>query len=153
MKIPEVKAFDRDVLMLVLLDSPCSERVPVAVGTLHIDMLIKLATGQELDCLSHCWKRGRVATKIAMHQVQMAGKVSLIDQIDNDIKLARNVMIQPFHTVETMGLSKVPNHDKCINIIIELTPVDSQGNEVYTVLGYDFLRVGSRQMGLALRNL
>ena len=42
LKIPEVKAFDRDALMLVLLDSPYSERVPVAVRTLHIDMMIKL---------------------------------------------------------------------------------------------------------------
>ena len=55
-------------------------------------------------------------------------------------------MIQPFHTVETMGLSKVPNHNKCINIIIKPTSVNIQRNEVYMVPGYDFLRAGSRQM-------
>ena len=74
-----------------------------------------------------------MATKIAMHQVQMAGKLQLIDQIDNDVKLTRNVMIQLFHTVETLGLRKVPSHNKCVNIIIEPTPVNSQGNEVYTL--------------------
>ena len=43
-----------------------------------------------------------------------------------------------------MGISKVPNHEKYINIIIEPSPVDRQGNEVYTVPGYDFLRAGSK---------
>ena len=52
-----------------------------------------------------------------------------------------------------MGISKVLNHEKHINIIIEPSPVNRQGNEIYTVPGYDFLRAESRQMGLALRNL
>ena len=78
-----------------------------------------------------------------MHQMQLANKVSLIDQIDNDIKETKNVTIKPFDTVKTMGISKVPNHEKCI-IIIEPSPVDRQGNEVYMVPGYDFLRVGSK---------
>ena len=62
-------------------------------------------------------------------------------------------MIQPFHAVEATGVSKVPNHYKCVNIIIKLTLVDSQGNEVYMVPGYDFLRAGSRGMELALSNM
>ena len=47
-------------------------------------------------------------------------------------------------TVKTTGINKVPNHEKYINIIIEPSPVDRQGNEVYTVPGYDFLRAGSK---------
>ena len=95
---------------------------------------------------------GTEATKTAMCQMQMVGKAPLIAQIDNDVELTRNVMIQPFHATDTMGLSKVPNHDKCINIIIKLTPVDSQRNEVYMMPGYGLLRAWSRQMGLALRH-
>ena len=79
--------------------------------------------------------------------------MSLIDQVDNDIKLTKNMTIKPFDTVETMGIIKVLNHEKGVNIIIEPSPVERQGNEVYTVPGYDFLRAGSKQMGLALRNL
>ena len=83
----------------------------------------------------------------------MANKVLLTDEIDNDIKLTKNVTITLFDTVETMGISKVPNHEKCINIIIEPSPVERQGNQVYTVPDYDFLRAGSTPVGLALRNL
>ena len=45
--IAEVKAFDRAILMLVVPDSSYCNRVPVALGTIHIHMLIKLATQEE----------------------------------------------------------------------------------------------------------
>ena len=61
--------------------------------------------------------------------------------------------IKPLETIETTGISKVPNHEKCVNVIIEPSPVDWQGNEIYTVPGYNFLKAGSKQVGLALRNL
>ena len=93
LKILEVKAFDKDVLMLVVPDSSYCDRVPIAIGALDIDLLIKLATQEELGKLSHCWKRGAVITGIAVHQMQLANKVSLINQINNDVKLTKNVTI------------------------------------------------------------
>ena len=48
--------------MLVVPDSPYYNRVPIVLGTIHIDMLIKLATQEELGKLGHCWKRGAVLT-------------------------------------------------------------------------------------------
>ena len=55
--------------MLGVLDSPYCERVPIALGTLHIDMLIKLATQEELEKIGPCWRRGAVTTRIAMHHM------------------------------------------------------------------------------------
>ena len=52
--------------------------------------------------------------------------------------------IKPFETIKTNRINKVPNHEKCIIVIIEPSPDDRQGNEVYTVSGYDFLRAGSK---------
>ena len=66
LRIPEVKAFDRDILMLVLPDSSYCNRVTIALGTVHIDMLIKLATQEELGKLGHSCKRVAVLTGIAM---------------------------------------------------------------------------------------
>ena len=45
--IPEVRGFKEDVLMLVVRDSTYGERVPVAIGTLHIDMILDKATRKE----------------------------------------------------------------------------------------------------------
>ena len=52
--------------MLVVWDSSYCNRVPIALGTIHIDMHIKLATQEELGKLSHCWKRGAVLTGAVM---------------------------------------------------------------------------------------
>ena len=52
--------------MLVVLDSSYCNRVPTGLGTVHIDMPIKLNTQEELGKLSHCWKRGAVLTGAVM---------------------------------------------------------------------------------------
>ena len=42
--IPEIKAFDSDVLLLIVPDSVHNMHTPITLGMLHIDMAIKLAT-------------------------------------------------------------------------------------------------------------
>ena len=44
LKIPEIKAFDLDALLLIVPDSTHMQYTPITLGTLHIDMAIKLAT-------------------------------------------------------------------------------------------------------------
>ena len=41
LKIPEVKAFDHDVLLLIVPDSAHMKYTPITLGTFHIDMAIK----------------------------------------------------------------------------------------------------------------
>ena len=50
------------------------------------------------------------------------------------------MIIKPLETTETTGISKVPNHEKHVNVITEPLPVDWQENEVYTVPDYDFTK-------------
>ena len=57
LKIPEIKAFDLDVLLLIVPDSAYTQHTPITMGTLHIDMAIKLATQKELENLNKQWKR------------------------------------------------------------------------------------------------
>ena len=47
--------------MLVIDDSPYGMRVPVQVGTLHIDMALELATEEEKRKLSKQWERAQLA--------------------------------------------------------------------------------------------
>ena len=44
LKIPEIKAFDLDVLLLIVPDSAHTQYTPITLGTLDIDLEIKLAT-------------------------------------------------------------------------------------------------------------
>ena len=59
LEIPEVSGFREDVLMLVMDDSPYGEKVPVAIGTLHIDMVLDSATREELENIGMEMATGR----------------------------------------------------------------------------------------------
>ena len=56
LKLPQIEKFDVDVLMLIIDDSAYEMRVPVQLGTLHIDMALDLATEAEMKKLSRRWE-------------------------------------------------------------------------------------------------
>ena len=64
LKIPMIEKFDLDVLMLVIDDSPYGMRVPIQIGTLHIDMAMELATEEEKKKLNKQWKRAQFASSL-----------------------------------------------------------------------------------------
>ena len=47
LKILEIKEFNKDVLMLVIEDSPYAQRIPIQLGTLHINKALDLASKTE----------------------------------------------------------------------------------------------------------
>ena len=49
LELPEVKAFTPDVLLLIVPDSAHMQCTPITLGTLHINLTIKLATKKELE--------------------------------------------------------------------------------------------------------
>ena len=49
LRLPEVSAFDTDVLLLIVPDSVHTAYAPITLGTLHIDMTINLTTKTELE--------------------------------------------------------------------------------------------------------
>ena len=58
--VPEIKAFDTDVLLLIVPNSVHTMCTPITLGTLHVDMAIKLATKKELESLKEQWKRNLI---------------------------------------------------------------------------------------------
>ena len=72
--IPEIVKFDHDVLMMVYPDSKYSHRVPVIIGTLHIDEALDLAMYDKLASLSRGWKRGIVGRRIIAKQLSVKGQ-------------------------------------------------------------------------------
>ena len=51
LEIPEIKGFNEDVLMLVVNDTEYGARIPVLLGTLHINMILDKATLEEIKNL------------------------------------------------------------------------------------------------------
>ena len=88
LKIPEVKAFEEDCLFLVVPDHSYGKRVPLTIGTLHIDLIIESATNEELDNISIAWGRGQLFRQIQARQVQLKHQ-SELDQIQGTVKLTK----------------------------------------------------------------
>ena len=38
------------------------------------------------------------------------------------LKLAKDTTIDPFGTIEVKGIIKIPNHYKCVNVVIDNLP-------------------------------
>ena len=95
--IPEIAKFDYDVLMMVYPDSKYNHRVPVIIGTLHIDDALDLATYDELASLSRGWKRGIVGCRIIAKQLSLRGPVSepMIQKIGGNVKLMKVITMAP----------------------------------------------------------
>ena len=96
--ILEIKAFDLDVLLLIVPDSAHTQYIPITLGRLHIDMVIKLATKKELKNLNKQWKRSLVATKLTMKEAQIVvvEDEQITSKIDNVLILAKDTTVDPF---------------------------------------------------------
>ena len=74
LRVPEVKSFDTDVLLLRVPDSAHTTQTPIILGTLHIDMVINLVTKTELENLNKQWNRSLIVTKLAIKEAQLVNQ-------------------------------------------------------------------------------
>ena len=83
--------------------------VPVAIGTLHINLTLDLVTNEEIEQLSTEWKRGRQSTLLTLKLSQLIeAKVNTfnLDQVRGNLKLTKSTTIKPFESIYVSGLSK-----------------------------------------------
>ena len=64
MEIPEIKSFKEEVLIMVIDDDDYGKRVPIQLGTLHIDQIITQATPEEVASLGKPWDRACISSYI-----------------------------------------------------------------------------------------
>ena len=146
---PEIKDFDEDCLFLVMSDHTYGDRVPVTIGTLHIDMMLDKATREELESLSRVWDRGFVNRRIQAKQLQLKNE-SQLNNIKGTIRLTRNVKLKPGQTQKVKSRSNHPLNGKRVNVILEPTE-EEEGS--YTIPSYNFVKGNSRSVHVGLRNL
>ena len=110
------------MLLLIVPDSAHIQYTPITLGTLHIDMAIKLATEKELETLNKQWQRSLLATKLTMKEAQVLNveEAQIVSQLDSNVKLVRDTALGAFETVEAKGiLRKIPNHYKRMNVVVD----------------------------------
>ena len=155
LKIPEIKAFDLEVLLLIVPDSAHTQNTPITLETLHIDMAIKLATKKELENLNKQWKRSLVVTKLTKKETQLVGinDEQILSKIDNALKLFRDTTISPFWTVEVKDIMKTRNHYKHVNVVVDNLPERQCCRDITTVQQIQTLKLASNKILVVLRNL
>ena len=130
LKLPDIEKFDLDVLMLVVDDSPYCMRVPIQIGTLHIDMALDLATKEEKRKLNRQWKREELAASLHMKSANAKAEDSdesqptfNLAQINGSVHLTQDLSLLPFEDVTLKGLLKGhvkhSGYFKRVNIALE----------------------------------
>ena len=130
-------------------DYTYGDRVPITIGTLHIDMMLDKASPEELESLSRAWNRGFVNRRIQAKRLQINNE-SQLSKIKGTVKLTRNVKLKPGQTQKVKSRSNHPLNGKRVNVILE--PTDEEEGS-YTVPSYNFLKGNSRSVHVGLRNL
>ena len=109
LKIPEIKAFNEDVLMLVIEDSAYAQCVPIQLGTLHIDRALDLIRNKEITQMSTKWEYSKLASLLA-GKLAPVGDVPeetfSLDMIEGKVKVAKTVELSPFCTIQVHGIMK-----------------------------------------------
>ena len=111
LKVPRVSAFTEDVLMLVN-GSAYSKRVPIALGTIHVDQVLQLIKDWELKKLTESWQRSKLAMVLAAMAAILAEdeKGFTPDQVNGDLKITKVLTLVPFETAKVLTQSKVKSH-------------------------------------------
>ena len=68
LRLPKIEGFQKDVLMLVIDDSSYGKKVPVQLGTLHIDMILMAAEQNPTAKLGDSWERAKLDSSLRMGQ-------------------------------------------------------------------------------------
>ena len=152
LRVPEVKAFDTDVLLIIVHGSVHTMHTPITWGTLHIDMAIKLATKEELENLNKQWNRSLIVTKLAMKDSQLVNQedAQIVSQIDSVVEITEDAKMSPFETIKVKGFIRSPNHYKDINVIIDDLPEDQHCKDIAVVQQIQILRPGSNKIPVVL---
>ena len=150
LSIPQVKGFEETCLFVVIGDSEYGKRVPIQIGTLHIDMVLEKATKEELSLLGRTWERGTLLRKSVKRDQQFD-----LDQVDRVVKTVEMITIQPREMKKVSGMAQFRGASQRINLVTEPLQEDQEvGGSVWvTIPAYAECKSGSSRVGVAIRNI
>ena len=88
-------------------DHEYGQRVPVTIGTLHIDMIIEQATRDELDQLGTAWGRGKVNRQIQARRIQFENSTQL-DKVAGKVRLTKKIKLKPNQSLKVKARCSNP---------------------------------------------
>ena len=134
---------------------PYGDRVPLQLGTVQTDMMLDVATEDELQALGMSWLQGELTTRLAGRQNKGVGNSFKLDSVQGDVKFTKNVTFQPMETRQMTCITKCCTHRKTVHVTHDsLEPhVNDLNHEVYMVPTYAELKPGSKRVTVVMHNL
>ena len=116
LKIHEVKAYNEDVLMMVMNDSRYGDIIPFAIGTIITHAVLEVIPNDEWKNLSLAWKSAALPA-----YASRAAKMEnfSLDSVKGDAKAHKATILPPFSTTFVKGRSTVKGHHKRVNVARE----------------------------------
>ena len=148
LSVPEVQAFSEDCIFLVIPDDEYNKRVPVVVGSLQLNRVVKSATAHELECLREAW--GKEEAEGEEQSKPTRDSSEELDKYQGVIKLTKRVKLKPFQSMKVSGKGSHPLSSKRVNIIVE--QADEDWGQ-YTIPSYTFLKPNTKRVVVGLRNM
>ena len=74
----------------------------------------------------------------------------IVSQIDNVVKITKDITMTPFETIKVKGVIKAPRHYKRINVTIDDLPDEQHCKDVAVVHQIQILRLGYNKIPIVL---
>ena len=152
LEIPEIKGFNEDVLMLVVNDTEYGARIPVLLGTLHINMILDKATLEEIKNLPAAWRRGSIGSMVLCREAVLNTE-SPIMNIKAPVKLNKATTIPGLQVSKLSGTVKMPVQARRLNVTTEGLPGQQESKGIETLETYATIQGGNNRVSIAIRNV
>ena len=87
----------KDSLFLVMPDSNYTNRVPILLGTLHIERCLELSKGKNFGDFSKPWQRALFSKHILKLQNSKTSDFDL-NNLNGNVKITKAITLKPFET-------------------------------------------------------
>ena len=149
LEVPEIPEFKEYILMLVVKDSEYGNRVPLQLGTLHIDMVLGKASKEQLRKLGKPYERGgvgRLATSKQSFDLNLA---------KGHLKISKQITLEAGETLKVQATSQIRGNQKRLHVVAEPVAIGGAANtpELVTVPTYSICMPGSHRVAVIIRNV
>ena len=151
LSIPGIKAMNHNSLFMVVKDTNYTKRVPIQLGTLHIDEALSLVMGEEYGKLSATWVRTNFPPQPISGSTQVSKSEFDLETIKGNVRITKQVTFGPFETKHVLGLTKCNTHYKRVHVVTEASEKFQHG-AVKPICTYLELNLGSSRVSIGLRN-
>ena len=136
--------------MVVIDDSPYGKKVPVQLGTLHIDMILTVAEQNPTTILRDNWEWAKLASSLEMGRACAEIESPEIDLnlLTGNVVSTQKVTLQPFKSRVISGTMKgsirMAGISKQVNVLTEPTEAQIQEESHFSAVpAYMYVSPGS----------